>query len=185
MNIKVSLDSAELSDQLINIEDGVLELKASFEENDQLVTSDFGEVTYINSGVSGVKGEAETEYRTGNVNLTKEDIGLGNVSNLSDEDKPLSNATIDALKNKQDILIAGKNITIEGNTINAADSAATWEDLNNKPFQTLSTDEFLVDESGKLKIYTTNDAEQDNTKPITSAGVYTVVGNIDALLKVI
>lgn len=185
MDIKVNLDNAELSDQLVNIENDVLELKSSFEEDNQLITSDFGEVTYINSGVSGIKGEAETKYRTGNVTLSKEDIGLGNVSNISDENKPLSNATIEALKNKQDILIAGKNIIIEGNTINAADSAATWEGLNNKPFQTLSADEFLVDESGKLKIYTTNDAEQDNTKPITSAGVYTVVGNIDALLKVI
>lgn len=29
----------------------------------------------VSSGVSGVKGNAETEYRTGNVNITPEDIG--------------------------------------------------------------------------------------------------------------
>lgn len=36
-----------------------------------------------------------------------------------------------------------------------------------------------------LSVDTTNNVEQDNTKPITSAGVYTVVGNIDELLKTI
>lgn len=33
--------------------------------------------------VTGVKGNAETTYRTGNVNLTAENIGLGNVPNVS------------------------------------------------------------------------------------------------------
>lgn len=36
---------------------------------------------------------------------------------------------------------------------------------------------------GVLAVDTTTNATQDNTKPITSGGVYTVVGNIDALLK--
>lgn len=35
------------------------------------------------STVTGVKGENEEEYRTGDVNITKENIGLGNVSNTS------------------------------------------------------------------------------------------------------
>ena len=34
-------------------------------------------------GVTGVKGDAETNYRTGSVNLTKANIGLGNVTNDS------------------------------------------------------------------------------------------------------
>ena len=33
--------------------------------------------------VTGVKGDSETTYRTGNVNITKADIGLGNVENKS------------------------------------------------------------------------------------------------------
>jgi len=32
-------------------------------------------------GVTGVKGDSETNYRTGNVNITKANIGLGNVTN--------------------------------------------------------------------------------------------------------
>lgn len=35
------------------------------------------------SGVTGVKGSNETSYRTGNVNITKANIGLGNVENKS------------------------------------------------------------------------------------------------------
>lgn len=35
---------------------------------------------------------------------------------------------------------------------------------------------------GKLSVVTTNDAQKDNTKPITSAGVHTQIGNIEVLL---
>ena len=39
-------------------------------------------VASISSGtVTGIKGNAESTYRTGNVNITKENIGLGNVAN--------------------------------------------------------------------------------------------------------
>jgi len=34
-----------------------------------------------NGGVTGVKGDSETTYRKGNVNITKANIGLGNVTN--------------------------------------------------------------------------------------------------------
>lgn len=49
---------------------------------------------------------------------------------------------------------------------------------------------FQVDETLKLKngilsVNTTNDMEQDNTLPITSAGVFATVGNIESLLKTI
>ena len=47
------------------------------------------------------------------------------------------------------------------------------------------TDETLTLENGVLSVNTTNDMEQDNTLPITSAGVYATVGNIEALLKTI
>lgn len=42
-----------------------------------------------------------------------------------------------------------------------------------------------ITKDGVLSVDTTNDAEQDNTKPITSAGVNLVVGNINALLAII
>ena len=42
--------------------------------------------------ITGVKGNSETSYRTGNVNITKANIGLGNVDNTSDANKPISTA---------------------------------------------------------------------------------------------
>lgn len=60
--------------------------------------------------VSGVKGDAESTYRTGNVNITKANIGLGNVDNTSDADKPISTATQTALNNKVD-KVAGKGLS--------------------------------------------------------------------------
>lgn len=40
-------------------------------------------------------------------------------------------------------------------------------------------------ENNTISVITTNEVEQDNSKPITSAGVYTTVGNINELLKTI
>lgn len=42
-----------------------------------------------------------------------------------------------------------------------------------------------IDANGVLSVNTTDGVSADNTRPITSAGVYTVVGNIEALLKTI
>ena len=47
-------------------------------------------VSLRNTGVTGVKGGSESSYRTGQVNITKENIGLGNVDNTSDANKPVS-----------------------------------------------------------------------------------------------
>lgn len=43
-------------------------------------------------------------------------------------------------------------------------------------------DNLSITADGVLSVDTTNDAERDNTKPITSAGVYTQLGNIEVLL---
>lgn len=43
-------------------------------------------------GVTGVKGDAETAYRKGNVNITKANIGLGNVDNTADANKNVASA---------------------------------------------------------------------------------------------
>ena len=42
-----------------------------------------GSWTSISQTITGIKGDAETTYRTGNVNITKTNIGLGNVENKS------------------------------------------------------------------------------------------------------
>lgn len=56
------------------------------------------------SPVTGVKGNAESTYRKGNVNITKANIGLGNVNNTADSDKSVKNAdTVDG-KHASDLL---------------------------------------------------------------------------------
>lgn len=47
------------------------------------------------------------------------------------------------------------------------------------------TDETLTLKNGILSVNTTDVMERDNTLPITSAGVYATVGNIEALLMTI
>ena len=46
-------------------------------------------------------------------------------------------------------------------------------------------DNLLITEEGRLSVDTANDAEGDNTRPITSAAVYTEIGNINVLLAAI
>ena len=71
---------------------------ASQSSNGLMSSTDKTKLDGIESGaqkntVLGVKGSSESAYRTGNVNITKENIGLGNVDNTSDSDKPVSTAT--------------------------------------------------------------------------------------------
>lgn len=44
------------------------------------------------SQVTGVKGNSETDYRTGQVNITAANIGLGNVNNTADANKSVKSA---------------------------------------------------------------------------------------------
>ena len=52
------------------------------------------------TAATGVKGNAESSYRTGQVNITKANIGLGNVDNTSDANKPVSTAQQTAIDAK-------------------------------------------------------------------------------------
>jgi len=55
---------------------------------------------------------------TADVSLVKADVGLGNVDNTSDADKPVSTATLTALNAKQATLVSATNIkTINGASI--------------------------------------------------------------------
>lgn len=126
--------------------------------------------------VTGVKGEAEETYRTGQVTLTKANLGLGNVDNTSDMDKPVSTAQQQAIEDAIDGLSStyipasqkgtpngvaeldstGKvpaaqlpsyvDDVIEGTYVNAT----TFHDTEGSP---------VTPESGKLYIDTTTDKE--------------------------
>ena len=60
----------------------------------------------------------------------------------------------------------------------------SWGQISGKPFDTIDGNT-LVNRSGTLCVNTTDNAEQDNTRPITSSGVHVICGNINALLQTI
>lgn len=62
--------------------------------------------------------EGQSLFGSGNIDLTKSDVGLSNVDNTSDLNKPISTATQTALDAKQSTLVSGTNIkTINGSTV--------------------------------------------------------------------
>ena len=101
--------------------------------------------------VTGVKGDSEVLYRDGDVNITKANIGLENVDNTADTDKPISTATQTALNLKADLAYvdakisaayhAGGNLTVAeltsallitenmGKVYNMSDSGVTTSDF--------------------------------------------------------
>lgn len=80
-----------------------------------------GGVTSINgtTGAIDIKTLNGTSLLgTGNIAITKTDVGLSNVDNTSDINKPISNVTQTALNNKQDVLVSGTNIkSINGTSL--------------------------------------------------------------------
>ena len=91
--------------------------EATNTKNGLMSSTDKAKLDNIESGaqvniITGVKGNAEGSYRTGNVNITSTNIGLGNVDNTSDLSKPISTATQKALDGKVD-KITGKGLSTE------------------------------------------------------------------------
>ena len=52
--------------------------------------------------------------------------------------------------------------------------SANWNEIADKPFSTLDENTLFV-ENNILKVNRTDNAEADNTRPITSSGVNTIV----------
>lgn len=75
--------------------------------------------------VTGVKGNSEPTYRTGNINITKANIGLGNVEDTSDANKPVSTAqqnAIDGAKAEAKQYTDDKIALVMNNSSTAVDS---------------------------------------------------------------
>lgn len=109
---------------------------ASQSSNGLMSATDKTKLDGIQSGaqkntVVGVKGSSESAYRTGNVNITKANIGLGNVDNTSDEDKPVSTATQTALNGKANTSGTYPNLTV-GKATNADNATNATNATNAK-----------------------------------------------------
>lgn len=126
--------------------------------------------------VLGVKGSSESAYRTGNVNITKANIGLGNVDNTSDEDKPVSKATQTALNGKANTNGTYPNLTVgkatnadkatnATNATNAVNATKATQDANGNVIdETYATKSELMEATGtKVKVNGTTQPEVDFT----------------------
>lgn len=70
-----------------------------------------------------------------------------------------------------------------GTVLTATGTATAW--VRPTPLYGVGAGLRLDADTNMLSVDTADDVQQDNTRPITSAAVYTAVGNIDALLKTI
>ncbi len=101
---------------------------------DFLLATASGWVSQDNTDViTGVKGNAESSYRTGNVNITPANIGLGSVNNTSDANKPISAAqqtALDAKASQSDMDGLKTEVEALGTVyvINYGDSTGTQSD---------------------------------------------------------
>ena len=105
--------------------------------------------TYIEiskSIITGVKGDAETDYRIGNVNLTAANIGLGNVVNL-DQSKAIKGITRNGLTFTYTCL-DGTTGTFDQQDNNTTYSAGTGLSLTNTTFALALTKKLVTDALG-------------------------------------
>lgn len=92
------------------------------------------------TAVTGVKGSSESSYRTGEVNITKGNIGLGNVDNTADADKNvLSASKLSTARNVDGVSFDGTgNIHHYGACSTAAATAAKTVTLSDSMAFTLA-----------------------------------------------
>lgn len=92
---QTNLRPSTVTDSVITVQSAIEYIQSAIDAINNTIQGGAGIVT-------GIKGSSESDYRTGNVILTKANIGLGNVDNTSDANKPISTATQTALNSKAD-----------------------------------------------------------------------------------
>lgn len=107
--------------------------------NGTALTPDSNNVVDI-TAVTGVKGNSESTYRTGQVNITKGNIGLGNVDNTADASKEVLSATkLKTARNIDGVSFDGTaNIHHYGECSTAAGTAAKTVTLSDSMTFTLA-----------------------------------------------
>ena len=160
----VNIDSSNAGVTASNVQGAIKEL------NDNIKAITGGGV------VIGVKGSAETEYRQGKVNITKANIGLGNVDNTSDANKPISTATQNALDKKANTSDLGAIATKDsltktdvglGNVTNEAQIPLSQKGANNG-VATLGNDGKIP--SSQLPSYVDDVLEYDSYSAFPTSG---------------
>lgn len=132
------------------------------------------------SPVTGIKGNSETSYRRGNVNITKNNIGLGNVPNVATNDQTPTFTQASARNN----IVSGEKVSVLFGKImkffadlKAVAFSGSYNDLSNKPSIPSLTNNLLATNSGTAldaaqgkilddKITEVNNSLSDLSKPI-------------------
>lgn len=83
-NFYTKTEADALLNSKANNEEATTKKSGMFSVTDKVKLDGIEDGAQVNT-VTGIKGSAETEYRTGEVNITSENIGLGNVENKSSE----------------------------------------------------------------------------------------------------
>jgi ribosomal 50S subunit-recycling heat shock protein len=120
--------------------------------------------------ITGVKGDAETDYRTGDVNITKANIGLGNVDNTADANKVVASAG--KLTTPVDISLTGGvtgtasfdgsvDTEISVSSVDVAYLSGTIS-IDNLPAGALERVVVVADEAARLAL-TTDDVQNGDT----------------------
>lgn len=139
--------------------------------------------------VTGVKGNSEEAYRDGNVNITKANIGLGNVDNTSDTDKPVSTLQQTALNGKVD-KVTGKGLSTEDyTTIEKITSKLLPEELMNcVKIPTYINDKLAGfthrDLDGSLvrtDVFAVNESKITETRTLTSGESVTIITDLSTM----
>jgi len=117
--------------------------------------------------ITGVKGSAESSYRSGNVSISKTDIGLGNVDDTSDLDKPISAAMQTALNSKANTADVAQALTQKQDVL-TFDNVPTASSDN--PVKSSGIKSALDTKQNSLTFDST--PTENSTNPVTSGGIY-------------
>lgn len=118
------------------------------------------------SPVSGVKGENEAEYRRGNVNITKENVGLGKVANVATNDQTPS---FTQAGTRENISSGEKLSTIFGKIMKFFSDLKTvaftgsYADLLNKPTDATTSSSGFLSAEDKVKLDGVESGAQANS----------------------
>lgn len=133
--------------------------------------------------ITGVKGNAESSYRTGNVNITAANIGLGNVDNTSDMDKPVSTLQQEAIDKAIENL-ASTNYVDKGisnhnvNTESHNDIRILINGLTNRLNTLANSDDETLDQMKEVVDYIKNNAQLIGSITNTKVNVADIVNNL-------
>lgn len=144
------------------------------------------------SYVTGVKGSNESTYRTGNVNLSKTNVGLGNVPNVTTNNQTPTFSQASTRNN----LVSGEKLSVLFGKImkwfadlKAVAFSGSYTDLSNKPtIPTVNNATLTIQKNGTtVKTFTANASSNvtanitvpTKTSQLTNDSMFTTVSELE------